>query len=682
MERSDSARPATPSASEGPSDDPQLPRLLGWLSPVVDAIARVNASIHRKLLFGFMAVALLLVGMGVLSLIVIGRMDQRMDDFNAHQLKASRAQQMLYDVTAQSHFRAMQLLQVDEPGGATADWPGKIADAKADFLSLLSELEADDPANADFYQRVRGANAEYARASARVSALFDKGDYNAAEAMHLRLEHPDSHVLEDELLHPFIDAANLQMADVRSAFQSDRAFLTRIVIVISVLSVIVALLLGFVLAWAFIVPVRKMQGALAEVTAGNFDQRVDVANRDELGTLARDLNTTTARLAELFERERTLTAQLTETNASLARASEAKSRFLASVSHELRTPMNAILGFTDAVLAGVDGPLNPAQQESLGWVQRGGRDLLGLINEILDLSRIEAGKLVLEPEPFAPAELVESIVTQHRSLSIQKGLDFSWHDSGAPAEVVLDRQRVRQILVNLVGNALKFTTEGEVVVDIGSGDGGGLQIAVRDTGSGIDASELEVIFEEFRQVGDSGSGTGLGLAISRRLARAMGGDITVESSVGEGTVFRLSLPLAIPAASKSEVTPNGAADGDTDHLLVSIDDDPSVMPLLQKMLAGTPYRVVAATAESAVSDIRRLRPAAVLLDLLMPDRAGDEVLRDIKSDPETRQIPVIVVSVVDVAEVPDLADGHISKPVDKDALLGLLAAQSTSEEHP
>jgi signal transduction histidine kinase len=681
MERAETARPAAPSASEQPSADAQLPRLLGWLSPVIDAVARVNASIHRKLLFGFLAVALLLVGMGVLSLIVIGRMDQRMDDFNAHQLKATRAQQMLYDVTAQSHFRAMQLLQVDEPGGATADWPGKIADAKADFLSLLGQLEADDPANADFYQQVRDANAEYARASARVSELFDKGDYDAAEAMHLSLEHPDSHVLEDELLHPFIDSANLQMVDVRSAFQSDRAFLTRIVIIISVLSVIVALLLGFILAWAFIVPVRKMQGALAQVTAGNFDQRVEVANRDELGTLARDLNTTTARLAELFERERTLTAQLTETNASLARASEAKSRFLASVSHELRTPMNAILGFTDAVLAGVDGPLNPAQQESLGWVQRGGRDLLGLINEILDLSRIEAGKLVLEPEPFTPAELVESVVTQHRSLSSQKGLDFAWHDSGAPAEVVLDRQRVRQILVNLVGNALKFTTEGEVVVDISGGDEGGLQIAVRDTGSGIDASELDAIFEEFRQVGDSGSGTGLGLAISRRLARAMGGDITVESSVGEGTVFRLSLPLAIPAASKNQVTSNGAADGDSHHLLVSIDDDPSVMPLLQKMLAGTPYQVVAATAESAVSDIRRLRPAAVLLDLLMPDRAGDEVLRDIKSDPETRQIPVIVVSVVDVAEVPDLADGHLSKPVDKDALLGLLAAQSASEEH-
>jgi signal transduction histidine kinase/CheY-like chemotaxis protein len=681
MQPLDSPQPATGTSPDEAAAEPQLPRPLGWLRPLVDATARVNSSIHRKLLFGFLAGALLLVGMAALCLVVIGRMDGRMDDLNAHQLKAYRAQQMLYDVTAQSHFRAMELLQSDDPSADTTVWADKIAAAKTDFLSLLSALEADNPEDADFYQQVRDANSIYAESSARVSALFDAGHFQAAEAMHLSLEHPDSHVLEDNLLHPYIDAANAQMVEVRSAFQSDRSFLTGIVIVISALSVIVALLLGFILAWAFILPVRKMQGALAQVTAGSFDQRVDVPNRDELGTLARDLNMTSARLAELFESERTLSARLAETNASLARASEAKSRFLASVSHELRTPMNAILGFTDAVLAGVDGPLNPAQAESLGWVQRGGRDLLGLINEILDLSKIEAGKLVLEPQAFAPAELVESVVIQHRSLASQKGLDLVWHDAGAPDEVVLDRQRVRQILVNLVGNALKFTSDGEVVVESSRAAGNGLQITVRDTGPGIDASQHEAIFEEFRQVEGTDTGTGLGLAISRRLARAMGGDITLESALGEGTVFRLALPLEIQAEPKEPLAAEDADAADAQHLLVSIDDDPSVTPLLQKMLAGTPYRVVAASAESALTEIRRLRPAAVLLDLLMPDRAGADVLSDLKSDPDTSTIPVIVVSVVDTAEVPDLADGHLSKPVSKDALLGMLATRSTSEEH-
>ena len=232
-----------------------------------------------------------------------------------------------------------------------------------------------------------------------------------------------------------------------------------------------------------------MERALADITAGNFDQRVDVPNRDEFGSLARDLNSTSDRLATLFDDQRRLATRLGETNASLERASQAKSQFLANVSHELRTPMTAILGFTDAVLAGVDGPLNPDQEASLRWVQRGGQDLLGLINEILDLSKIEAGKLTLDIEPFDPRELVETVVAQHRSLAAQKGIRFGWHDAGTPAEVVLDRQRVRQILVNLVGNALKFTEAGEVEVTSAGIDDARLHVAVRDTGPGI-APEL------------------------------------------------------------------------------------------------------------------------------------------------------------------------------------------------
>jgi CheY-like chemotaxis protein len=234
-------------------------------------------------------------------------------------------------------------------------------------------------------------------------------------------------------------------------------------------------------------------------------------------------------------------------------------------------------------------------------------------------------------------------------------------------------------LVNLVGNALKFTAAGEVVVEADRAGNNGLHIAVRDTGPGIDASEHEAIFEEFRRVDDGAeSGTGLGLAISRRLARAMGGDIALESAVGEGTVFHLTLPLEIQAAPKDRVPADNGGETDRAHLLVSIDDDPSVAPLLQKMLAGTPYRVATASAETALSDIRRLRPAAILLDLLMPDRAGEDVLRDIKGDPETRDIPVIVVSVVDVAEMPELADGHLAKPISKDPLLSVLAAHFPS----
>ena len=656
-------------------DEPRLPRFTRWLRPVVDAVARINLSIHRKLLVGFLGGALLLVGLAVLSVIVIGRMNERVSDLDRLQQKTSRAQQMLYAVTAQSHYRAMALLTGDDKFNT------QIADAKLTFSALLDQMDQADPADAELLQGLRTANDDYTAASSQVLALYLAKDLQGATNLHLAEEHRISHILEASL-KTLIGSANGQIVQAQAAFESDRALLTTTVVGFAALGVAVALLLGFVLSWGFILPVRKMQRALAGITTGDLNQHVEVPNRDEFGNLARDLNSTSERLAQLFEDQRALGQRLEQTNASLARASEAKSRFLASVSHELRTPMNAILGFTDALLAGVDGPLNVEQKASLGWVQRGGRDLLGLINEILDLSKIEAGKLTIDAQPFDPRELVESVVAQHRSLAAQKGITFAWHDAGAPVEVVLDRQRVRQILVNLFGNALKFTREGEVSVETGGADEAEFRVAVRDTGPGIDPDQHEAIFEEFRQAEGGEGGTGLGLAISRRLARAMGGDVTLESEPGRGSTFRLTLPLdcrVVPVAT-STTDPGETHDGE--RVLLSVDDDPSVAPLLEKMLAGHGYRVVASTNSSAVSDARRLRPAAILLDIIMPGRDGREILRELKSDPETRAIPVIVLTVVDAADKPDLADGHLGKPIVQDRLLRLLQEHGASPSVP
>jgi len=657
------------------SGEPRLPRFTRWLRPVVDAVARINLSIHRKLLVGFLVGALLLVGMAILSLVVIGRMSGDVGDLDRLQENTSRAQQMLYAVTAQSHYRAMALLTHDDKFNA------QIADAKKTFSDLLDQMGRADATETELLQRLRTANDEYTAASGRVLALYLAGDLTGAQDLHLKQEHPISHVLEASL-KTLIGSANDQITQAQAAFESDRVLLTTAVIGFSALGVAVALLLGFVLSWGFILPVRKMQRALAGITTGDLNQHVKVPNRDEFGNLARDLNSTSERLAQLFEDQRALGQRLEQTNASLARASEAKSRFLASVSHELRTPMNAILGFTDALLAGVDGPLNVEQKASLGWVQRGGRDLLGLINEILDLSKIEAGKLTIDAQPFDPRELVESVVAQHRSLAAQKGITFAWHDAGAPAEVVLDRQRVRQILVNLFGNALKFTREGEVSVETGGADEAAFHVAVRDTGPGIDPDQHEAIFEEFRQAEGGDGGTGLGLAISRRLARAMGGDVTLESVPGRGSTFRLTLPLDCRVVPVATATTEPGETHDGERVLLSVDDDPSVAPLLEKMLAGHGYRVVASTNSSAVSDARRLRPAAILLDIIMPGRDGREILRELKSDPETRAIPVIVLTVVDAADKPDLADGHLGKPIVQDRLLRLLQEHGAAPSAP
>jgi signal transduction histidine kinase/CheY-like chemotaxis protein len=663
--------------------EPQLPRLTRPLQLSVDAVARVSSSIHRKLLFGFLTGAALLLAMAVLSLVVIGRMDQRIDDLNQHELKVARAQQMLYDVTAQSHYRAMSLLLFHTNRSKAMTYDAKLHVARQRFARRLAAMDRDDPAEAATYRKLRAANARYRASSRTVDTLFLAGDIPAATRLHIRREHRLSHVLEDKLLRPLIKRSTAAMVEARAGLAEDRRQLTVAVLAFSVVSVSTALLLGFLLSWSIILPIKKIGHAFDRITRGDFGARVDVPNRDELGRLADNLNSTSERLAELFETQRLLASRLSDSNASLERASEAKSRFLASVSHELRTPMNAILGFTDALLAGLDGPLNDEQRKSLEWVQRGGRDLLGLINEILDLSKVEAGRLTLRPEALAPGDVVESVAAQLAPLAAAKGLQLTCEVADAPPEAVLDEQRLRQVLGNLVGNAVKFSDSGEVRLVADTTSYGNLHVSVADNGPGIPPDKQDLVFDEFRQGDDDTAGTGLGLAISRRLARAMGGDVTVESEPGAGAVFHLHLPLREDAVV-TPASPGRAAPSDgTGRLLLSIDDDPSMAPLLQKMLAGTPYHVLAArSAREAIDDARRLRPDAVLLDLLMPERDGNDILVELKGDPATRSIPVLVVSVVDLTDGPGLADARLTKPVDKAALLSALAELEVQEVAP
>jgi signal transduction histidine kinase/CheY-like chemotaxis protein len=666
-------------ADRGDGDQPQLPRLTRWLQPTVDAVARLPIGVHRKLLFGFLGGAATLLAMGVLSLVVIGRMDERIDELNLQEGQVSRAQQMLYDVTAQSHYRAMALLLFNTSHSEADAYDAKIATAKKDFGRLLTLMERDDPTEAATYATLRDANSDYAESSRIVEDVYRTGRIRDAMRLHIAREHTQSHVLEDAL-HPLIDRMTVKMDTARAGLATDRRFLTGVVLAFSGVSVVAALLVGFLLSWAIILPVKKIDLAFGRITRGDFTGHVSVPNRDELGRLADNLNRTSDRLAQLFDAQRQLSARLSESNASLERASEAKSRFLASVSHELRTPMNAIVGFTDALLAGLDGPLNPEQRTSLEWVQRGGRDLLALINEILDLSRVESGKLSLQPAPLAPGDLVASVVAQLQPLAEQEGLRLSCTVSAAPPEAMLDEQRLGQILRNLIGNALKFTDQGEVRVDVDSTEHAELHIAVRDTGPGIAVDKQESIFDEFAQGDDRVAGTGLGLAISRRLARAMGGNVTVDSQPGQGSTFHLVVPMDAPGSLP--VTNGGPpADAGTERVLLSIDDDPAMAPLLQKMLAGSGYRVVAAAHPGeAVGEVCRLHPDAVLLDLLMPERDGNEVLRELRRDPATRPVPVLVLSVVDATNGSGLADAWLTKPVDKQALLAALGELEARRE--
>jgi signal transduction histidine kinase/ActR/RegA family two-component response regulator len=660
------------------ADDARLPAFTRPLQPLVNLVASIPRSVHTKLLAGFLATAVLLVGMAVFSVVIINRLDQRSQDISRLQEKIDDTQQMLYAVTAQSHYRAMAFLTHDNT------FNDKVTNEKRIFSQLLNRVEAlSGPDQAAFFKSVQDSNARYDAASAQVLARYQAGDMAGATDLHLKQEHPISHELETEMAHLLSDSY-AAVKTAQNAFQADRTLLLNVFGVMSVLSVALAMLLGFIFSWAIIQPVRRIDRAVAGIAAGDFRQRVEVPNRDEFGSLSANVNRMAERLGTLYAQQTALNKNLVAANSALETASKAKSDFLAGMSHELRTPLNAIIGFTDALLAGVDGPMNDEQRASLTWVQRGGRDLLGLINDILDLSKIEAGKLSIAPESFNPVELVASVQGQHRPLAEPKGLALILRDDGGPDHVVLDRQRTRQILVNLVGNAVKFTSEGQVTIVISSAAAERFVVAVQDTGPGISPGDLEAIFEEFRRVGPDAArseGTGLGLAISRRLARAMGGDITVTSTQGKGSTFTLDLPLDCRSVVVEKPVLTDRADGE--HVLLAVDDDPSVPPLLEKMLVGSPYRVVGlAHASDVLRVARELRPDVITLDILMPERGGWDVLRELRADPATREIPVVVVTVVEQAEsATDTAvDAYITKPVDKDSLLGVLARLEPHEK--
>jgi signal transduction histidine kinase/CheY-like chemotaxis protein/HAMP domain-containing protein len=379
------------------------------------------------------------------------------------------------------------------------------------------------------------------------------------------------------------------------------------------------------------------------------------------------------------------TRELQETNRQLAEASRHKSEFLANMSHELRTPMNAIMGFTRLVMRRAKDRLPTREYENLGKILISAEHLLALINDILDLSKIEAGRMEVhavsvDVEPMVDLCLrtVEPLVKSER-IRLVKDIE-----PGLPP-LLTDHDKLKQVLINLLSNAVKFTEEGTVTVLARRRDGD-MVIAITDTGIGIPADKLELIFEEFRQVDSSTtrrySGTGLGLSISRRLARVMGGDITVQSTVGAGSTFTLTLPLQDEAtlpttqagAASSQEAP--AAQPEADKVVLAIDDDPDVIYLLRENLTEAGYRVVGAlNGEEGLRKARELRPCAITLDILMPHKDGWQILYELKADPTTQDIPIIVLSIVDNKDLGYRlgASDYLLKPFDREAIFAALS---------
>ena len=364
--------------------------------------------------------------------------------------------------------------------------------------------------------------------------------------------------------------------------------------------------------------------------------------------------------------------ELKEQSLELELASRHKSEFLASMSHELRTPLNAVLGFSEVLLERMFGDINERQEEYLRDIHGSGKHLLELLNEILDLSKVEAGRMELAYSSFDLQLLLDDAVSMLRERAAAHGIELRVEIGEDVDQVYSDELRLKQIVLNLMTNAVKFTGDGGSVTVIARRTGAELEITVADTGIGIPEADRERIFESFQQGGRGSSreeGTGLGLTLSRRLVELLGGRMWLETDVGVGSTFGFTLPVGPQAdpADAGDVEPAGE--------IVLIEDDRPSLDLMSAYLSGAALRVTAARdGQSGLEAVRRVRPDAVLLDIRLPGIDGWAVLQALKSDDETRGIPVIVVSIVDerTRGVALGAAAYLVKPVGRDDLLEAL----------
>ena len=512
------------------------------LGPLVRWVARLEVSVHAKLLTAFLLVAALFIAMGVVSLQIIagmGRQTRALDE--AHE-RVHSSQQIQHALALQMHLTAMALLLQDETSVAN------ILRENNRFNDTLAHLEKAAPADERMLiQEIRSLQDGAMDVVADIANLVRDGKLAAAREALVEREDPLYRRIEG-LVRQLVAAEETRMGMLRTSVAAANQQSLLIMGGFAALSILLALVLGFVISWSFILPVQEADRFLARVAEGSFGGTVAIPNRDEFGALAARMNHMSHELARLDQHQRDAAAQLRTLNENLARASRAKSEFLANMSHELRTPMNAILGFTELILDDVYGEIPEALREPVADIQTNGRHLLRLINDVLDLSKIEAGRMELALGDYAVEDVLETVRASLRSLASEKGLEFA---VTAPSEIPLaygDVKRISQCLMNLAGNALKFTREGRVEIGVAL-QGQALLYHVSDTGIGIPADQLESVFAEFRQVDPTITrefgGTGLGLSITKRFVELHGGRIWVESELGQGSTFFFTVPLRV-----------------------------------------------------------------------------------------------------------------------------------------
>jgi signal transduction histidine kinase len=527
-------------------------RRAGWSTdnPLVRAIGRLRLPLGAKLIGGFTLIATLLAVAVVLGLLALGDSNSRGKKLLSLQKETAYEQLLLTDANHLAKLLGNRTSPSFKAFGLGSDSSSLPAARQAFLLLVDSNISsALTLFQADFSRPVGlEGGAASLRRSAPVLARIVQSTLNAFRSRLVQIELKDSQrrslSVEDvtftqSLMASLRGALNLA-ADKTSSrarelvAQNDRAFdhSRSLLIGVGAGSLGLALVLGLLLSWSVVAPLRRTEERLAEIGAGDFARRLEVANRDEIGTLARRVNRMSDELQRVY--------------GELELASRHKSDFLATMSHELRTPLNAIIGFSEVLHEQMFGELNERQLAYVNDVLAAGRHLLELINDVLDLAKIEAGRMELTLSEVAIPELLQSAVSMHSERADRAGIALELATDPEEITITADERRVRQIVFNLLSNAVKFTpADGRVDVSA-SLDDGQVEIAVADTGRGIPADELEAIFEEFEQAEDgkqADEGTGLGLPLSRKLVELHGGRLWAESELGKGSTFRFTLPV-------------------------------------------------------------------------------------------------------------------------------------------
>jgi signal transduction histidine kinase/DNA-binding response OmpR family regulator len=489
---------------------------------------------------------------------------------------------------------------------------------------------------------------------------------------------------------------------------------TGVVALILVGTFFVALLLSNIFQRIISEPILELTKATRLVSEEkNYSIRALKRTDDEVGFLIDGFNDM---LGQIEKRERALEEannQLVQSEQKAMAATQAKSAFLANMSHELRTPLNAIIGFSEMLADRIFGDLNERQSRYIQNILNSGKHLLQLINDILDLAKIEAGRLELEPTPFCVATALEDVQNIVKTLANKKSITLRSEIAADLPDLYADQPKFKQIMYNLLSNAIKFTPDGGTVTIMARLEPATLDqaanlqpasscptppvteclhVSVRDTGIGIKPQDQERVFLEFEQADSSYArqqqGTGLGLSLTRKLVEMHGGRISVESEgvEGKGSTFAFLIPIVRPpsppvSADDSRLTrdhilmPNSESGAAARALVLVIEDDPAAGELLREYLSSGGYAVAHAwDGEQAIRLARELRPYAITLDIMLPKKSGWEVLSELKSNVETKEIPVVIISISD-----DLQLGfslgaveYCTKPVSRERLLEVL----------